>query len=723
MSSLCLKGRLTTDGHKQVVFSGHSDRNILQLKFSDMSVDGPRTSVFTFQSAVHTVHVLRSLDEQRQKDVLCDVTVEVGCRSFRAHCSVLACCSSYFYTRLLNHTGWNFVITLPDEVTVEGFVPLLQFAYTAKLHFTKENILEIHRCAELLGFHNLDKACFEFLIPKFTDGSGTTQEVKRKSKNGNKSKNYHEKQLSATGDCSATSGEHVNPETDSIPQVSSNSEAVHTAVVPSDQCPEECSSASSNKDPHLDLPTVSFQAGSGQDKTELCLENCGPQLALSSSVTSTAICPFLSMPCTNDAENVHPTTAGCDGDILEMGEAFQNELPIDTHTVPCETSACETLNVPNITEGHLNQSVTLLEPSADCSQLCPLSSTETSEVLDSIASVSNLESINTEATQTFDSAEQIFPDPAPNDGSTERSTVEREVAEHLAKGFWPDLSSSLAEPLGPMDQAPVGNGADFHWLKHLDLGAAPDDCPFLRDLTSKDGQPAGGDSLSKEEGNESCSVSPINSGENSECDTETDCVVSSEQPCEVDLPFPVEQIPSMSRRAFLQMLKEQRLTPEQLEFVQDIRRRSKNRMAAQRCRKRKLDCIYRLEGDIKKLRTQKEKLLQERGRLKRSMEETRQSLSGLCQVACPEASAQPEQLTILARYLSSDCPTSLPFTPMACPGLAASDQNNLPESCLEASVTGCPPDDCPQGNGAGMKPASALFQDETQNDRTEPHAP
>uniref|UniRef100_A0AAR2J0U3 BTB domain-containing protein n=1 Tax=Pygocentrus nattereri TaxID=42514 RepID=A0AAR2J0U3_PYGNA len=159
-----------------------------------MSVDGPRTSVFTFQSAVHTVHVLRSLDEQRQKDVLCDVTVEVGCRSFRAHCSVLACCSDYFYTRLLNHTGWNFVITLPDEVTVEGFVPLLQFAYTAKLHFTKENILEIHRCAELLGFHNLDKACFEFLIPRFTDGSRTTQEAKKKSKNSNKSKPCHEEQ-------------------------------------------------------------------------------------------------------------------------------------------------------------------------------------------------------------------------------------------------------------------------------------------------------------------------------------------------------------------------------------------------------------------------------------------------------------------------------------------------------------------------------------------------
>ncbi|KAL7849009.1 hypothetical protein SRHO_G00206320 [Serrasalmus rhombeus] len=695
---------------------------ICQLKFSIMSVDGPRTSVFTFQSAVHTVHVLRSLDEQRQKDVLCDVTVEVGCRSFRAHCSVLACCSDYFYTRLLNHTGWNFVITLPDEVTVEGFVPLLQFAYTAKLHFTKENILEIHRCAELLGFHNLDKACFEFLIPRFTDGSRTTQEAKKKSKNSNKSKPCHEEQSSANGDCSTTSEQCVNIETDSVPPIPAAEAAQSDPVVPSEQCSEQCSSVSSNKDLGLDLPSDSFQTGSDQDRTELCLQNCGPQLVPSSSVATGEVCPFFSMPCTSDGENVHPTAAGCDGDILEMGEAFQDGLPMDAPGVPAETSACGALNVPNITEGHFNQPVRVLESSANCSQLCPLSSTETSEVLDSIASVSNLESVNTEATQTFDSTEQIFPDPAPNDGPAERSTVEREVAEHLAKGFWPDLSSSLTEPLASMDQVAVGNGADFHWLKHLDLGAAPDDCPFLRDLSSNKGQPAGGDSLSQEESRESSCVSPINSSENSECDTEADCVASNEQAREVDLPFPVEQISSMSRRAFLQMLKEQRLTPEQLEFVQDIRRRSKNRMAAQRCRKRKLDCIYRLEGDIKRLRTQKEKLLQERGQLKRSMEETRQSLSGLCQVACPEASAQPEQLTILARYLSSDCPTSLPLTPMACPALTASDQDNLAESCLEASVTGHPPDDRPQGNGAGVKPASALFQDEAHSDITEPHA-
>nr|AAI15249.1 Zgc:136739 [Danio rerio] len=172
----------------------------------------------------------------------------------------------------------------------------------------------------------------------------------------------------------------------------------------------------------------------------------------------------------------------------------------------------------------------------------------------------------------------------------------------------------------------------------------------------------------------------------------------------------------MTRRAFLQMLKREQLTPEQLEYVQDVRRRSKNRVAAQRCRKRKLDCIYRLEGDIKKLKCEREKLLQDHNQLKLSMEDLRQKLSGLCQSLSLDSSPQSEQLQALVRYVSSDCPTSILLTPMASPSLAGPERDAQANASLDAFLA----ETCPEGDTVALRSPSAFLEEHDQSTVTDP---
>lgn len=161
------------------------------------------------------------------------------------------------------------------------------------------------------------------------------------------------------------------------------------------------------------------------------------------------------------------------------------------------------------------------------------------------------------------------------------------------------------------------------------------------------------------EGTTQSSLSSINSGEDGDSETETegDSVLSaSERALQVQLPFSVDWIVNLNRNDFQHLLKQQVLSHEQLEFVHDIRRRSKNRLAAQRCRKRKLDCIYNLKCEINKLKTEREKLIMEKNLLTQRKMETCRSVSTLCQRVCSESNLQPKELQVLASC--TDCPLS-----------------------------------------------------------------
>ncbi|XP_049919786.1 transcription factor NF-E2 45 kDa subunit isoform X1 [Epinephelus moara] len=85
------------------------------------------------------------------------------------------------------------------------------------------------------------------------------------------------------------------------------------------------------------------------------------------------------------------------------------------------------------------------------------------------------------------------------------------------------------------------------------------------------------------------------------------------------IPFPMEKIINLPVDDFNELLTQYSLTDSQLALVRDIRRRGKNKVAAQNCRKRKLESIIHLERELNQLQAQREHLTQERLEFQRSL--------------------------------------------------------------------------------------------------------
>lgn len=95
------------------------------------------------------------------------------------------------------------------------------------------------------------------------------------------------------------------------------------------------------------------------------------------------------------------------------------------------------------------------------------------------------------------------------------------------------------------------------------------------------------------------------------------------------IPFPVEKIINLPVDDFNEMMSKEQFNEAQLALIRDIRRRGKNKVAAQNCRKRKLENIVELEQDLGHLKDEREKLLREKGENDRNLHLLKRKLSTL----------------------------------------------------------------------------------------------
>ncbi|XP_044153350.1 endoplasmic reticulum membrane sensor NFE2L1 [Bufo gargarizans] len=97
------------------------------------------------------------------------------------------------------------------------------------------------------------------------------------------------------------------------------------------------------------------------------------------------------------------------------------------------------------------------------------------------------------------------------------------------------------------------------------------------------------------------------------------------------IPFSNDKIINLPVEEFNELLTKYQLSEAQLCLVRDIRRRGKNKMAAQNCRKRKLDTILNLEQEVKHLNRERSSQLREKGENLRSLQRMKQEVENLYQ--------------------------------------------------------------------------------------------
>ncbi|KAK2510377.1 hypothetical protein Q9233_017799 [Columba guinea] len=105
--------------------------------------------------------LLANLNRQREEGTLCDVSIHVQGRVFRAHRAVLAASSPFFHDQVLlkNMT----TIVLPGAMDPGAFETVLGSAYTGRLSMAPEDIVNLLTVGSVLQMWHIVDKCTELL--------------------------------------------------------------------------------------------------------------------------------------------------------------------------------------------------------------------------------------------------------------------------------------------------------------------------------------------------------------------------------------------------------------------------------------------------------------------------------------------------------------------------------------------------------------------------------
>uniref|UniRef100_G1Q447 Zinc finger and BTB domain containing 10 n=1 Tax=Myotis lucifugus TaxID=59463 RepID=G1Q447_MYOLU len=110
--------------------------------------------------------LLQQLNEQRKKGILCDVSIVVSGKIFKAHKNILVAGSRFFKTLYCfsnkENPNQNNTTHL-DIASVQGFSVILDFLYSGNLVLTSQNAIEVMTVASYLQMSEVVQTCRNFI--------------------------------------------------------------------------------------------------------------------------------------------------------------------------------------------------------------------------------------------------------------------------------------------------------------------------------------------------------------------------------------------------------------------------------------------------------------------------------------------------------------------------------------------------------------------------------
>lgn len=339
-------------------------------------------------------------------------------------------------------------------------------------------MLEIRNCASVLGFKNLDKACFDFLLPKFFDSSRSTSKVPKKCCKTKCCK-------SRGAELSSINKDDAVDEDQSLLQPS-QPQATEPSGPPSVAIEDVTKSCYSGKDTDYSFLCPKyrkFQIACGKERS--CLDVCD-STPMSLDKTDDD-CPLNYLPCSSN------------GDCKERfscNKTDEDEDSLLPEFCPLNPGPCT--GQPSFPT--CNESAHSICDSGDLSKrgMSPRSG--------------------------IDDAERTYMELRDDKGSEQRSTEEIEVAKQLTS--WPDSCQASPSGLGLVEKP-------SNCLKSWYLDSRALECPLMQSCGAVGAQLHDGEGGSTSQGSP---YLPSNqSGEDSDSfDTEGDSEsYSSERVCEV----------------------------------------------------------------------------------------------------------------------------------------------------------------------------------------------